>query len=197
MRRSADDVAWRRWRFSPFRHHRRRYHHHRPTIIAAAILPLLALRLFFFFFPPLLLPPRALAPETSALFMGSRLQLHWRILHEGCTKSTAVASFGSSVYPSPLPPSSLPPSLPPSLSAVPAPSRTFPPMRGSSCACAVLSYSFARRLSLSSYSRVVRRTCIIHTGVARTKRRALAARYFRATWFLVRALKCCRRLTAG
>lgn len=50
--------------------------------------------------------------------MGSRLQLHWRILHKGCTKSTAVASFGSSVYPSP---------LPSSLFAVP-PSRTFPPM---------------------------------------------------------------------
>lgn len=62
--------------------------------------------LFFFFFSFLL----ARAPETSALFMGSRLQLHWRILHKGCTKSTAVASFGSSVYPSPPSPSSL---LPP------------------------------------------------------------------------------------
>lgn len=84
-----------------------------PSFVAVVRLPLLALQFFFFFF----LLARARAPETSALFMGSRLQLHWRILHKGCTKSTAVASFGSSVYPSPLR----------LLSAV-QPSRTFPPM---------------------------------------------------------------------
>lgn len=64
------------------------------------VLPFLLLSPFFFsffFFHFLFV---CYAPETSALFMGSPLQFRLRILCKGCTKSTAVASLGSSVYPS-------------------------------------------------------------------------------------------------